>query len=68
MNRRIYTLPLMAVIHCIKVEEPKYSAEELMSLIGREDRINEEVEALAREVLTPKEYGLKKLGTKKYKL
>ena len=69
MNRRIYTLPLMAFIHCVKVEEPKYSAEELIPLIEcRKDRISGEVEALAREVLTPKEYGLKKLGTKKYKL
>ena len=64
MNRRIYTLPLMAIIHCVKVEEPKYSAEDLMPLIGRKDRITDEVEALAREVLTPKEYGLKKLGIK----
>ena len=36
--------------------------------VFEKDRISEEVEALAREVLTPKEYGLKKLGTKKYKL
>ena len=66
MNRRIDTLPLMAIINCVKVEEPKYSAEELMALIGRKDSI-EEVEALAREVLTPKEYGIKLL-TKKYKV
>jgi len=58
-------LPLMAIIHCVKVEEPKYSAEELIPLITvKKDRISEEVEALAREVLTPKEYGLKKLGIK----
>lgn len=67
MSRRVYTLPLLAVIQYVKVEEPKYSAEELMPLIGRKDRITEEVEALTREVLTPKEYGLKKLRTKKYR-
>lgn len=67
MNRRIYTLPLMAIIHCVEVEEPKYSAEELIPLITVKDRISEEVEALTRDVLTPKEYGLRKLGTKKYK-
>lgn len=67
MNRRVYILPLMAIINFDKVEEPKYSAEELIPLIGRKDRISEEVETLTREVLTPKEYGLKKLGTKKYK-
>lgn len=68
MNRRIYILPFMAIMNFVKVEEPKYSAEKLICLIGKKDRISEEVDALAREVLTPKEYGLKKLGTKKYKV
>ena len=67
MSRRIYTLPLMAIINCVEVDEPKYSAAELIPLITVKDRISEEVEALTREVLTPKEYGIKLL-TKKYKL
>ena len=66
MSRRVYTLPLLAVIQYAKVEKPKYSAEELIPLIEcRKDRISEEVEALAREVLTPKEYGIKKLGKRR---
>ena len=68
-RRRMFTSPLMFVYPIMVQEKP-------MEPVGDEDAVRaiyainksiKDVESLNIDVMTPKEYGLKKLGTKKYK-
>ena len=69
-RKRMFISPLMFVVQVIALEEP-------MELVGMEDAVRilyakdksiKDMEAVNIDVMTPKEYGIKKLGKRNLKV
>lgn len=63
MKNRRHVLHLLLITHIS--EEPLvpiYNEEDMVRAITSKDRIVSEIESINKECITPKEYGIKKLG------
>ena len=65
MNRAILLIFAGVMPH---VEEPNFCEEELFKVLEDKSKYVSEVEAVSNEYLTPKEYGLKRMKVKRYKV
>ena len=66
MKKRRFVPPLMFVYQIMAnpVELPELN-EEMVRVITSKDKLVTEVEVVERDCLTPKEYGIKKLGKRR---
>jgi hypothetical protein len=66
MKKRRFVPPLMFVCQIMSnpVEFPQLD-EEMVRVITSKDKLVTEVEVVERDCLTPKEYGIKKLGKRR---
>ena len=66
MKKRRFVPPLMFVYQIMAnpVEVPQLD-EEMVRVITSKDKLVTEVEVVERDCLTPKEYGIKKLGKRR---
>ena len=63
MKKLRHVLPLVLITHIS--EEPLvpiYNEEDMVRVITSKDRIVSEIESINKECISPKEYGIKKLG------
>lgn len=67
MNRRLIALLFCGYLPQIKAEEPNFELEEMQKVITQKDKAVSDLELINKDVISPKEYGIKLL-TKKYKL
>ena len=63
MRNRRHVLHLVLIAH-ISEESlvPIYNEEDMVRVITSKDRIVSEIESVNKECISPKEYGIKKLG------
>lgn len=64
MKRR-FIPPLMFVCQIITVPMEPVSIEDTARVLYAKDKLVSEVDAIERDYLTPKEYGIKKLGKRR---
>ena len=67
MNRRLIVLLCCGYLPQIKAEEPNFELEEIQKTLTQKDKAVSDLELINKDVISPKEYGLKKLRTKKYR-
>ena len=70
MKRR-FIPPLMFVFQIITLEEPMepvLESKDIAKVLYAKDKCITDMEAVSTEVITPKEYGLKRMKTKRYKV
>lgn len=66
MNRRRVVLLFVGMIP--RVEEPNFELEEIQKVLTQNDKVFSDcLDVINKDIMSPKEYGLKKLRTKKYK-
>jgi hypothetical protein len=63
-KRKLYLLCLSLNLSMVKASEPQLT-EEMVRVIDAKDKCVTVVELAERNYLTPKEYGIKKLGKRK---
>ena len=68
-RRRMFISPLMFVYPIMVQESPMepVGMEDVARTLYAKDKSIKDMDTVNIDVITPKEYGLKKLGTKKYK-
>ena len=65
MNRAILLIFAGVMPH---VEEPNFCEEELFKVLEDKSKYVSEVEAVSNECMSPKEFGLRKMKAKRYKV
>ena len=69
-RKRMFISPLMFVVQVIALEEPMepVGMEDAVRILYAKDKSIKDMEAVNINVMTPKEYGIKKLGKRNLKV